>query len=228
VNQMRLMPASPLGAMRECVTAVRALLDGEELTVAGATFGFDHVKLTYPSPDERVPLYMGVIGPKMLELSGEIADGTVLSVLGSAEYVRWVRERIAAGAARANRSDHHRIVAFVMFSVDRNAAKAKEALRDLMAFYLAAMPDNALTQTYGIVDELQDMLARGGAPTVEREMPAGWVDDLAVGGDPEECVAKIRRYLDAGADSVALFPFPTAQAHEIVRLAAAEVLPRLR
>jgi alkanesulfonate monooxygenase SsuD/methylene tetrahydromethanopterin reductase-like flavin-dependent oxidoreductase (luciferase family) len=228
VNQMRLMPASQIGAMRECVTSVRALLDGEELTVDGATFGFDHVKLTYPGPDERVPLYMGVIGPKMLELSGEIADGTVLSVLGSTEYVRWVRERIASGAARAKRSDHHRVVAFVFLSLDRNAAKAKEALRGLMAFYLAAMPDNALTQTYGIVDELRDMLARGGAPAVEREMPGFWIDDLAVGGDPDECAAKIKSYLDAGADSVALFPVPTARAHETVRLASAEILPRLR
>jgi alkanesulfonate monooxygenase SsuD/methylene tetrahydromethanopterin reductase-like flavin-dependent oxidoreductase (luciferase family) len=228
VQQMRLMPASPLGAMRECVTAVRKLLDGNELTVEGANFGFDHVKLTYPALGERVPVYMGVIGPKMLELAGEIADGTVLSVLGSVRYVRWVRERIATGAARAGRSEYHRVVAFVMFSVDRDPVKAKEALRGLIAFYLAAMPDNALTRAYGIVDELQEMLGNGGAPAVEREMPSRWVDDLAVAGDPEECAAKIRRYLDAGADSVALFPVPPAEAHELVRLAAAEILPRLR
>jgi len=227
VHQMGLMPKSPLRAMRECVTSVRRLLDGGELTEEGASFSFDRVRLTYPTT-ERVPLYMGVIGPKMLELSGEVADGTVLSVLASVEYVRWVRERIAAGAARGGRTDPHRVVSFAMFSVDREGKRAREAVRSLAAFYLAAMPDNALTRTYGIADELLELVGRGGAPAVEREMPASWLEDLVIAGDPDECAGKIGRYLDAGADSVALFPIPPERAEEIVRLAAAEVLPRLR
>lgn len=226
VEQMGLMPRSPVRAMRECVTAVRRLLDGEEVTEQGASFRFDHVRLTYPA-SQRVPLYMGVIGPKMLELSGEIADGTLLSVLASPEYVRWVRERIAAGAARAGRAEHHRVVAFAMFAVDRDGQRAREAVRGLAAFYLAAMPDNALTRTYGIAETLLDMVARGGSAVVEREMPSAWLEDLVIAGDPEECATKIDRYLEAGADAVALFPIPPDHAEDTIRLAAAEVLPRL-
>ena len=54
---MHLMPASQLGAMRECVTALRRLLDGEELNEQGASFGFTGVKLTHPAPVGVPALY---------------------------------------------------------------------------------------------------------------------------------------------------------------------------
>jgi alkanesulfonate monooxygenase SsuD/methylene tetrahydromethanopterin reductase-like flavin-dependent oxidoreductase (luciferase family) len=225
VEQMGLMPRSPLGAMRECVTSLRRLLDGEELSAEGASFAFHDVKLTYP-PTETLPIYMGVIGPKMLELSGAIADGTIGSVVASPQYVTWARERIAAGQAGAGRSGHHPFAAFAMFSLDRDPAVARAALREVMAFYLTAMPKNAMTDAYGISDETVE-LAKGGPPAFEREMPEQWLDDLAIGGEPDEVVEKTRRFLDAGADTVVLFPYPPGRAREMVELAAAEVLPRL-
>jgi alkanesulfonate monooxygenase SsuD/methylene tetrahydromethanopterin reductase-like flavin-dependent oxidoreductase (luciferase family) len=48
-----------------------------------------------------------------------------------------------------------------------------------------------------------------------------------VAGAPDECAEKIRRLLDAGADSVALFPMPSERSEEMVRAGAADVLPRL-
>lgn len=225
VHQMGLMPKSQLGAMRECVTAVRRLLAGEELTEKGASFEFNQVRLTYPV-EEQVPIYMGVIQPKMLHLSGEISDGTVGSALASAEYIRFARERIAAGQAAAGRSEHHRFAAFAMYAVDADSNAAKETLRPMMAFYLAAVPKSALTDAYGIADELSE-LVQGGMERIAAEMPAQWVEDLVIAGDPDECAAKIRRLLDAGADSVVLFPMPVERAEEVVRLTAREVLPRL-
>src|SRR5262249_28858117 len=143
VAQMGLMPPSQVTAMRECVTSVRRLLDGEELSEEGRSFAFHNVKLTHP-PAGRVPLYMGVVGPKLLNLSGEIADGTVVSVLAGTDYVRWLRARIDEGRAKAGRTDHHRVVTFAMYSVDRDSAVAKERLRGLMGFYIAAMARSAL------------------------------------------------------------------------------------
>jgi len=62
---------------------------------------------------------------------------------------------------------------------------------------------------------------------VLREMPDQWLEDLAVAGDPDECASKLRRLLDAGADSVVLFPMPVDRAVEVVELTAREVFPRL-
>ncbi len=227
LEQMGLKPASPLTALRECVSSVRRLLDGEEITHDGRCFHFDAVRLTH-RPEEYVPIYMGLVNEKGLRLAGEIADGTVLSVLAGTDYIAWSRERVSAGAQAAGRDPStHRLVTYVLFSVDHDPATARKAVRDAVAFYLAAMPDNALTKVYGVSDELTDLAARGGAELIAREMPDRWIDDLAIAGDPDECAAKLRAFLAAGSDAVGLWLFPPDRGDEIARLTAREVFPRL-
>lgn len=227
VRQMRLMPRSRVGAMRECVSSLRRLLAGEELTEQGEYFSFNSVKLAYPSAD-AVPVFMGIIGPKMLHLSGEIADGTVGSVMAGTRYLRWAREQIAAGQAAAGRSGApHPFAAFTMFSIDRDGEQARAAIRPTMAFYLAADPVNAMTDVYGIAEQTRT-LAEGGAAVVEAAIEDAWVEDLVVAGTPDECAERIQALLEAGADTVVLFPTPAEQAEQMLELAATEVLPRLQ
>ena len=97
-------------------------------------------------------------------------------------------------------------------------------MREATAFYLAAMPDNALSEVYGIQPQLHELIAAG---TVAQELPATWLDDLAVAGDPDEVAAKIRALLDAGSDSVCLWLFPLDRDEEILELTAREVLHRI-
>jgi alkanesulfonate monooxygenase SsuD/methylene tetrahydromethanopterin reductase-like flavin-dependent oxidoreductase (luciferase family) len=223
LQQMGLMPRSPLGAVRECVVSLRRLFAGEELTEQGL-FDFDAVALTH-RPAEDLPMYLGMVGPKGLQLAGEIGDGTVLSVLAGVAYVRWARERIAEGAAAAGRGEApHRVATYVLYSVDHDGRAAREAVRDATAFYLTAMPDNALSDVYGIQSRLQELLAAGG---LERELPPAWLEDLAVAGDPEEVAAKIRALVEAGSDSVCLWLFPLDRGQDQLRLTAREVLPRI-
>jgi alkanesulfonate monooxygenase SsuD/methylene tetrahydromethanopterin reductase-like flavin-dependent oxidoreductase (luciferase family) len=225
IRQMGLYPPTSLGALRECVNAVRRLLRGEEITETGKVFTFDKVRLTYPET-EPTPIHMGVSGPKMLRLSGEIADGTVMSVAASPEYLRWARRRIDEGRKAAGRSDGHRVTAFSIYSVDDDGAVARAAVRGPLAFYKSNGP-NALTDVQGISEQLSEIIGRGGREALEREMPEDWIEELTISGTPEECAARIREYYDSGADSVALFPMPTDRVEDLVRLTAEKVLPRL-
>jgi alkanesulfonate monooxygenase SsuD/methylene tetrahydromethanopterin reductase-like flavin-dependent oxidoreductase (luciferase family) len=226
IRQMGLYPPTALGAVRECVTGVRRLLRGEELTEQGRVFEFDRVRLTYPEGDQPTPIHMGVSGPKMLRLSGEIADGTVLSVAASTEYVQWARERIEEGRAIGGRTAKHRVTVFALYSVDGDEDVARAAVRRPLAFYKSNGP-NALTDVAGISDQLRDILDRGGYDRLVEEMPESWVERLTIAGTPEHCAARIRAFHEAGADSVALFPMPSDQVDRVVRLTADEVLPRL-
>lgn len=224
LNQMGLKPASGLRAVRDCVTMLDALLAGHEAG-SSTTFHADGIRLAHP-PATNLRVQMGVAGPKMLELAGEIADGTLLSVLASADYVRWARDRIATGRERGGADAEHRVTTFALCAVDDDSARAKSAARSAVAFYLAAGGPNALTDAYGISDELRAMLADGGHDHVARAMPDQWVDDLAVAGSPEECAAKIRTLLEAGSDRVALFPTPAENARATVAALARHVLPQ--
>ena len=226
VRQMGLHPRSPLQAVRECVTAVKALLGGDALDRHGGLFEFDNVKLTFPETGPPMPVRLGVSGPNMLRLGGEIADGTILSVCSSLQYVEWAVERINEGREIAGRSDPHPITVFALYAVDEDGQAARDSARASLAFYRQHGP-NALTDVYGISDELQVLIDQGGYAAVRDGMPDQWVADLTVAGTPAECAARIGALLAGGADSVALAPLATDRLPEIIDLTAREVLPLL-
>ena len=226
VRQMGLYPRSPMTAVRECVTAVKALLAGETLDRRGEVFDFNNVKLTYPETGPPMPVRLGVSGPNMLRLGGEIADGTVLSVCSSLRYVEWAKERIDEGRQLAGRTDPHPITVFALYAVDEDGQAARDSARASLAFYRQHGP-NALTDVYGISEELQVLIDQGGYTAVRDDMPDRWVADLTVAGTPAECAAKIRALWAGRADSVALFPLATDRLAEIIDLTAREVFPIL-
>ena len=227
LEQMGLQPSSPLRAVRECVASLRTLLEGGRLDESSGLFTFNGVELVYPVT-EPVPLQLGVAGPKMLQLSGSIADGTLLSVLAGTGYVGWAREQISKGATTSGRKPQdHRVTTFALCAVDEDGALARERARAAVAFYLAAGGPNAITAAYGINDQLVAMIEAGGLQQVLASIPDAWVDDLAVAGDPDECAFKIKRLLDAGSDQVALFPTPAEQADHTIDLLARHVLPQV-
>jgi 5,10-methylenetetrahydromethanopterin reductase len=226
LRQVGRSPRSSLGAMTECVTALRRLLDGETLSVTGQNFVFEGVALAHP-PARRVPIHMGVSGHRMLRLSGELADGSILSVGGGVKYVTWARQQIDAGRSKAGRTSPHHVTAFALYAVDADRHRARDEVRGPMAFYKAAGGVNAMTDVEEISETLTEMLDRGGTDVVAREMPERWLEDMSVCGTPEDCAHSIRALYEAGADSVALFPV-AGNIQQVTRLTSAEVMPLLK
>lgn len=111
MDQVGAKVASPLTLMREQVSALRALLAGEEVTVSGRYVTLDAVKLDWPV-ESPPPVYAAGEGPKTLALSGEVADGTVLVSGKTPAEVGVQLAHVRAG--RGNRTgDAPTIVAYV-------------------------------------------------------------------------------------------------------------------
>jgi alkanesulfonate monooxygenase SsuD/methylene tetrahydromethanopterin reductase-like flavin-dependent oxidoreductase (luciferase family) len=104
--------SSPMTLLREYVTALRALLRGERVTVSGRYVQLDQVQLTWP-PESAPPVLAAAHGPKTLRLAGEIADGTVLDASYNADQVRELRASIDEGRAAGGRTDPHDAVVYV-------------------------------------------------------------------------------------------------------------------
>jgi 5,10-methylenetetrahydromethanopterin reductase len=226
VAQMGLTPRSPLRALEECVTGVRRLLAGETVDEAGSHFRFDAITLTHP-PRVQVPILTGVLGPRSLQLSGRIADGTVVSVLAGAAYLDRLGEHVAAERSAAA-GDRYLLPTFALFNIDHDGAAARAAVRPMLGFYLAALgSENPLTEPYGYNAALADMLERGGADLVAKEMPDTWIEHLAVAGDPEEVGLRIETLRAAGATSVVLSPVDSDHADAQLKLFADTVLKNL-
>jgi alkanesulfonate monooxygenase SsuD/methylene tetrahydromethanopterin reductase-like flavin-dependent oxidoreductase (luciferase family) len=86
--------ASPLALLEEHATALRALLDGEEVTVHGRYVRLEGVRLQWP-PTERLPIMIGAQSPKTLGLAGRIGDGTLLTSFLAAGEIADSIEHIA-------------------------------------------------------------------------------------------------------------------------------------
>jgi alkanesulfonate monooxygenase SsuD/methylene tetrahydromethanopterin reductase-like flavin-dependent oxidoreductase (luciferase family) len=82
---------SPLTLLREYLTALRRLLDGEKVTVDGRYVKLDDVQLTWPAPAK---IWAGAIGPKSVALCGELADGVVIEARAGVDGVARARDLV--------------------------------------------------------------------------------------------------------------------------------------
>lgn len=206
----------PLTAMREVVAVVRALLADETVTFDGEFVHLDGVELDYVHQERRpkdVPIYIGATGMRMMELSGEIADGVVLNYLVSPAYNATAMEHLAIGAARAGRSvDDIDRPQLVVCSVDEDRAAALDAARLLVTQYLGQQPH--IMAASGVSAELLDEIGRvvtwpathDQVVAASKLVPDEVVQAICAAGTPDEVRAKVAEYVAAGCTCPILYP----------------------
>jgi 5,10-methylenetetrahydromethanopterin reductase len=230
-GQMRIPYAKPTVAMRETVDIVRRIFRGEAVTHEGKVFRTNATKFSFPSPQAEIPIHLGVIGPKNLEMSGEIADGVLLSAMTSPAYARFAVERIKVGAARAGRKlEDIEIGAFLFMSVSEDEKKAREAVKPFLATLislLSGQPGNALFTAAGMPP---DEIARFGASYAEGKLPIhlvteAHIDTFAIAGSPEHCREALGKVVDAGVRHPVAFEIPGTPPEETIASVRRHLMP---
>jgi 5,10-methylenetetrahydromethanopterin reductase len=112
---------SPLTLLREYATALRALLNGDRVTVSGRYVRLDDVALDWP-PDVPPPLMLGGAGPKSLALAAELGDGTLLGNLLTESEVA----EVAAGITLVTGRSPQALVATLIAATGADAAPRLE------------------------------------------------------------------------------------------------------
>jgi probable F420-dependent oxidoreductase len=139
--------SAPAPRMREYVQSLRAIFscwqDGTPLCFEGEHYRFTRMQPFFrpdPLPDPTLRILLGGIGPSMLALAGEVADGLVSHPTNSApRYLREVvHPRLARGAARVGRDpDEVALLAGPLVVTGRDAAALaaeRERTRELLTF----------------------------------------------------------------------------------------------
>lgn len=129
MEQVGARVASPLTLMREYVPALRRLLAGDLVSTSGRYVRLDAVRLDWP-PAVVPPVYAAGEGPKTLALTGEVADGTVLTGGTTPERVAAARELVDAARAGAGRSGRQPIVVYVAVATGSDASTRAAAQLD--------------------------------------------------------------------------------------------------
>jgi alkanesulfonate monooxygenase SsuD/methylene tetrahydromethanopterin reductase-like flavin-dependent oxidoreductase (luciferase family) len=130
MRQVGAAAESPMTLLREHLTALRALLRGEKLTVDGRYVRLEGVALEWP-PLSPPPVLSAATGPRTLRLSGEVADGTVLVAGTDPDGVRRARALIDEGRAAAGRDDYHHLVVYLAVTDIEDAAATAANARAL-------------------------------------------------------------------------------------------------
>lgn len=212
MRQIGAFPSSQLAALGETTSAVRALLRGERVDVAGKHVHLDGVQLEFP-PAQVPPISLGVRGPKSLALSGRVADGTVLTEWSTPAYVRQARERIDAGRAEVGRTDEHRLTIYAYWAAD------PDALRPVAAGLMSAELDGQLAVA-GLRDDVVALRSRFPEPDAfAAAVPEEWFHALTACG--EHAASYVESLYDAGAASVVLMPMAEDPATALHQLADA-------
>ena len=206
----------PLKAMRETVEACRALLADETVTYDGEFVHLDGVELDYVYQERRpkdVPIYIGATGDRMLELTGEIADGVVLNYLVSPEYNRRAMDRLADGAARAGRSvDDLDRPQLVVCSVAENRAEALDGARLMVTQYLGQQPH--IMKASGVPESLLEEIGRvltwpathEQVEAASKLVPDEVVQMICAAGTADEVREKVAQYMADGCTCPILYP----------------------
>lgn len=211
-----------LAEFEEAVAQMRAVIEGGEAELESGS----KIRLNF-SQDRKMPFYVAASGPKMLELSGRLADGVIILVGVDSGAIERAVERVAAGAEAAGRrlSDID-LVLWVPCAVSESPG-AKDAVKAHVARVIAhPLPFSLDEREQKVLDDIrqaynyyQHMDQRA---SQARVIPDWLVDKFAVAGTPDECCAKVEELRQSAINQVAIIPYDVGDADrgETLRLFA--------
>ena len=212
----------PLGRTREYVEIVRSALRRERVSYDGKHFTLPlpggpgkPLKLTVHPVREEIPIYLASIGPKNLELTGEIADGW-LAIFYSPEHGRESLERIAAGRAKVGKSlAGFDVVPTVPLVVQDDWESAADTVRPYAALYVGGMGSreqnfyNNLACRMGFEAEaarVQDLYLARDYAGAAAAVPVGFVDQTSLLGPKERIAEKMQALAESGVTTLTVSP----------------------
>lgn len=210
-----------LADFEEAVAQMRAVIEGGEAALESG-----NIRLNF-SQNRKIPFYVAASGPKMLELSGRVADGVIILVGVDSGALEKAVARIAAGAESAGRklSDIH-LVLWVPCAVSEQPG-AKDAVKAHVARVIAhPLPFSLDDREQKVLDDIrqaynyyQHMDQRA---SQARVIPDWLVDKFAIAGDSDECRAKVEELKRSAVQQVAIIPYDVGGADrgETLRLFA--------
>ena len=214
---------SPLGRTREYVEIVRKAMRRERLEYAGRHY-------TLPLPDgpgkalklivhpvrERIPIYLAAVGPKNLELAGEIADG-LLPLFVAPERAADVLDPVRAGRAKAGLSmEGFDVAPTVPLAVGEDLAECAAPIRSYAALYVGGMGSREknfytnIARRMGYEAEaarVQDLYLDRRYEQAAAAVPFDFLDRTSLLGPPERIADRLQAFAEAGVTTLTVSPY---------------------
>jgi F420-dependent oxidoreductase-like protein len=236
---------SPLGRTREYVDIVRMALrregrvvyDGEHFQLPLPDGPGKPLKLIVHPARPEIPIYLASVGPKNLELAGEIAEGW-LAVFFSPSHGKEQLDHIRAGRAKAGKDglEGFDVVPTVPIVIDDDVAAAADRVRPYAALYVGGMGSreqnfyNALCRRYGYdeaAQQVQDLYLAHDYAGAMAAVPQEFIDETSLLGSPARIADRMAAFAEAGVTTLTIAPSGGSLDERVAELrTAAEALER--
>jgi coenzyme F420-dependent glucose-6-phosphate dehydrogenase len=202
--------------LRESVKLIRELWTSDNVNFDGEYYKLVDARI-YDRPEQPVPVYIAAGGPVVAKYAGRSGDGFICtSGKGMDLYTEKLMPAVKEGAEAAEKTveDVDRTIEIKM-SYDRDHEKALENTRFWAPLSLSAEQKHSVTSA----DEMERLADELPIEQVAKR----WI----VASDPDEAVAQIKPYLDAGLNHL-VFHGPGHDQERFLTQFSEDVLPKLR
>jgi F420-dependent oxidoreductase-like protein len=212
----------PLTRTREYIAILRTIWErkepldfqGEEyhIPIQGGTGLGKPLKITVHPLRPRIPIYLAAIGPKNIELAGEIADGW-LPIFFAPERESAYLAPLDAGLARRESQEPFDIAPSVNVVLGDDVQACREVLKPMLALYIGGMGArgknfyNDLASRYGYeaaAHEIQDLYLDGKKKAAAAAVPDALVDEMALCGPKERIAERLESWKRSRATTLIL------------------------
>lgn len=195
----------PLTMLRRYVETLQSVFNGQHPGLKQlAAMG-----LPLPHATHHIPLFVGGVSPKSIQLAGEVADGIVPTPYG-VRMLREVVDGVAEGARRVGRSAQEVVIAPIVHTcVCVDPAIALRSAQRHLASYAALPFYNRAFARHGFQQEAAQVMAavqRGDVEGARAAISERLIDEATVIGSPHECIKQIEALEQAGATYVIIDP----------------------
>ena len=217
---------SPPTALREYVESIRLILTGERVSYHGEVVNYDDVQLGWTPVRTEIPMYLPATSTTGLRLAGQIGDGVLLNAICSPEYSRNALAIARESCEAAGRDwSKFKVAQLINCSVEDDHDAAVQAIKwevaskfDPIQLPFIAGPKMRVGEPYIRPEDIpvfEEAWQRGGKDALIAAVPDSYVEGMTASGTPDEVVARVQRFRDAGVHLPILRP---AAAHQTERL----------
>jgi F420-dependent oxidoreductase-like protein len=233
--------AKPWGRTREYVEVVRKIVAREEkLDHHGEHYDLPlpggegkPLKLNFHPERTEIPVFIGAIGRKSVELAAEVADGWIPIFFSVDAFEETWGEHLEAGFEKGGRSrEDLEISPSLQVAIDGDLDAARGVVKASLLLYFGGMGSRKtnfyvdLAHRFGfgeVADEVQRLFLDGKREEAYAAIPDEIVDVVALIGTEDEVAERLEGFRKAGIDRLIVSPFHSGTdgaRHTIDRLAA--------
>src|SRR3954470_20315750 len=232
--------AKPWGRTREYIEVVREIIaregpvnhQGEHYTLPLPGGEGKPLKLNFHPLRNEIPVFVGAIGRKSVEMAAEICDGWIPIFFSADAFEETWGEHLEAGFAKGGRSrEDLEISPTLQVAIDGDLDAARAVVKVGLLLYLGGMGSRKtnfyvdLTHRFGfgeVADEVQSLYLDGKRESAYNAIPDELVDATSLVGSEEEVGKRIEAMDAIGIDRLICSPVhmdPDQRLHTVTRLA---------